>query len=396
MASGSHNTHSRLAPSASSRWTTCTASPRFLKDNADRLPEDTGSEYANEGTQAHDYAEAILTGRIELDSIPLPFQAAVGYYVKHCRDLVTPDAEVFVESKVPLFYQQEDTGTCDFAVVSDGRIVIADLKYGAGVLVEAEQNKQLAIYAYSFAVALRKEGLWAPDDNWTVEMQIVQPRHHADTPVRTWSITLGELHEFCRDIDAAAERIRLEQDLVFAPSDSACRWCPAKMLCPARRADLLDALPDFDDLPEPPRKGAAAPVLEEEAVAKMVQLYENRKKLEKAIEYAEEYLFNLAQQGRPAPGTKLVQGRPGNRQWRDEEAADKLIRQKISADQRYVRKLVSPTVAAELLDLENCSTRFRKLFDNLVVRGEGRPTLALESDKRPAIASLVDGLPECE
>jgi len=395
MQSGSHNTHSRLAPSSASRWTTCTASVKFLKDNADKLPKDTGSEYANEGTQAHDYAEAILTGRLKLDEIPAEFQKAVSYYVEHCRSLITTDAEVFVEQQVPLFYQPGDTGTCDFCVVREGHITVTDLKFGAGVLVEAEENKQLAIYAFSFAKMLRDEGLWTPAADWIVEMQIVQPRHHADVPIRTWSMTLGELREFCRDIDTAAELIRNDQGLVFRPSDSACRWCSGKLLCPAMRQDLLDALPDFDDLtiPAPRSKvDAAPPVLEDDAVAKLVLLFENRKKLEKAIAYAEEYLYDLAQQGRPAPGTKLVQGRPGNRAWGDEEAADKLIRQKLNADERYVKKLVSPTVAAELLDIQNQSKKFQNLFDKLVTRSDGRPTLALTSDKRPAIGSMLDGL----
>ena len=386
MASGSHNTHSRLAPSSASRWTTCTASVGFIAENHEEIPPDVGSAYADEGTQAHDYAEAILSGRLNIDDIPLQFQKHVGYYVDHCFSLVTPGAEVFIESKVPLFYQESDTGTCDFAVVSEGRITVADLKYGAGVLVEAENNKQLAIYAYSFAKSLAKEGLWTPHHTWTVEMQIIQPRHHADTPVRTWTVTLGDLGEFCRNISEAAGRIYNGGYTEFAPSDSACRWCRAKSICPALRKDLLDALPDFDELPS---KSDPAPDID-----KLVHLYENRKKLERAIEYAEQVLYEMAQQGRPAPGTKLVQGRPGNRAWADEEAADKLIRQKLNADQRYIRKLVSPTVAAELLDIENCSTRYRKLFDKLVVRSEGRPTLALASDKRPAIQAAVDALPD--
>ena len=34
--------------------------------------------------------------------------------------------------------------------IRDGRVIVRDLKYGQGVLVEAENNAQLAIYALSF------------------------------------------------------------------------------------------------------------------------------------------------------------------------------------------------------------------------------------------------------
>ena len=50
-----------LNPSSAERWTTCTASPKFIFDNWDKLPpHDTF--YNQEGTTAHEVASALLQG----------------------------------------------------------------------------------------------------------------------------------------------------------------------------------------------------------------------------------------------------------------------------------------------------------------------------------------------
>ncbi len=41
-----------LGPSASGRWSICTASPAFIVEHADQIPKDS-STYADEGTVAH-------------------------------------------------------------------------------------------------------------------------------------------------------------------------------------------------------------------------------------------------------------------------------------------------------------------------------------------------------
>jgi hypothetical protein len=151
--SGSHNGHARLAPSASERWMHCTASVEACAGI-----KDSGSEYATEGTQAHDYAEAVLSGKLPIEKVPEDFRPHVKFYTDHCQKLIQPGMVAYVESKVPLFYSPEDTGTVDFAVASEDVVRIRDLKYGAGVLVDAQDNPQLAIYAISLIRDLRERG----------------------------------------------------------------------------------------------------------------------------------------------------------------------------------------------------------------------------------------------
>ena len=81
--SGSHNAHARLSPSSADRWARCTASTQFIEENADRIPPDKGSVYAEEGTKAHDYCEAVLTGKTSINEVPLDFRPHVQFYVDH-------------------------------------------------------------------------------------------------------------------------------------------------------------------------------------------------------------------------------------------------------------------------------------------------------------------------
>lgn len=408
MASGSHNAHSRLAPSAASRWAKCTASVRYIQENQHRIPEDKGSVYANEGTEAHDWAEKVLTGKISRDKVPTQFMPHLGVYLDHIDELRAANGEEFIEVQVPLFYSPNDNGTCDYAMVWDDLVIIRDLKYGAGVRVDAEFNAQLAIYGLSLIHKLSEDPLYEFTDDTVCDFGIVQPRFQGEEPIRSWKTTIGELRPFVERMKATAQSIWANtDDLTFAPSESACRWCPAKAFCEARIASLTDDVGVSADalaaLPDLTKEEKKLPIQEKIAVRMgeqnedtLVKLYAKRKEIKSWLEDIEEYLTERATSGNPMPGTKLVIGRQGNRTWIDPEQADKVLGRKLGADERYIRKLISPAQAEAALDLKNQSTRFKNVFDSLVNRAEGQPVLALESDPRPAINAGLDLLPDTD
>lgn len=495
--SGSANSHARLSPSSSKRWTTCTASIGYIEANTHRIPGDGSSRYSDEGTEAHDWAEKVLNGEIEDSEVPEHFAPALEY-VAHCRTLIeeNPHSESFIEYEAALFYETEPvekerngetvmalpSGTVDFALITEEKIIIRDLKYGAGVLVEAEGNTQLAIYAMSIIKELQDEGFYSFAPDTAISLGIVQPRYRGDEPVKTWELSLAELEHFCEEITEAAaatytlpelpddfppvpwgttyigevewSRIKdLKEDteieglfvtngedwvptdeldagyyalvwnspiipilfpgLKFEPSEDACRWCPAKGFCAARARELseafepegIDVLADLPDLSKEDKKlpiveriGKLLPhigaELEDET---LVAIYAKEKAIRAFLSDIGDYLEERALAGDPAEGTKLVLGRAGNSAWTDEEAAEKLIRQELKLEERTNRKLISPTQAREKLKevLEN-RTRFRNLFESLVTRSEGKKVLALASDKRPAVESVIDDLPMLE
>jgi len=421
-ASGSHNDHARLAPSASERWSQCSASVAVCGNT-----KDEGSVFANEGSTAHDYAEAVLSGKITIEEVPQDFRPHIRYYVDFCNSLIAPGAEVLVESKVPLFYSPNETGTTDFAVILEDQIDVVDLKYGAGVLVDAVNNPQLAIYGLSLVRDLQATGLYDFGPATTVNIRIVQPRHHADDPIRLWAISLADLEEFCRPLEYVAVQIKegmrrinawkeknkgepdlneVAPALKFAPSIEACRWCPVKSKCSARAewltscvstadASGLDSLVALPEITKDEKKADAvvrvtkAGFVDDET---LVAIFEKAKSIRQWLDDVEDYLADQALSGAPVPGTKLVMGREGNRAWANEDAADNFLRgQRLKEAERYNFKLKSPTQIEELLaEKLASSTRTANLFKQHVVRSAAKPSLALVSDKRPAI-STADG-----
>lgn len=431
--SGSFNAHARLAPSSSKTWTNCTAAPAYVEANKHLVPEDTSSVYSKEGTAAHDHAADILLGKKKLIDIPMEFQDAVGTYVDHCLALVPEGVKYDVEVKVPLFYQPDQSGTCDFAIVTDERVTVRDYKHGAGVLVTSEENPQLAIYAYSMICNL--DGVFDFTDDTIIDIKVVQPRHHMAEDDEPWVLTLGEFRKFCDAITekakiatAAVEAVRAEnmaagvdvspseiisvspKGTEFLPQDGdegSCRWCKAKGFCGARHADttgdsrtsaMLALMPDMtvetldlevmNDSEIAPKDGETL------KLEYLVAVFRNKKKIEKFLKDVEEYLENRAV-AEDLPGLKWVEGRQGNRAWADEDAAETFCKnQKLKLEERCTIKLKTPAqVEAALKDaLKNPRTKSR--FEKLVRRSEGRPVLVPAEDKRPALAAPKDIMPD--
>jgi hypothetical protein len=418
--SGSHNTHSRLSPSDAKRWVNCTASIAATA----HIPKDD-SVYASEGTEAHDWAEGVLSGTTVIDEVPLGMRPYIQAYVDHCNSL-RPDAahEVFIEAKVPLFYMPEENGTCDFAIISNDRIWIRDYKHGAGVLVEAEDNLQLAIYAQSFIDA--NADLYDFSPTTIVDIGIVQPRYRGEDIVRTWELTIADLQEFCKDVTSAVEKIR-SGDTEFVPGEETCRWCPKawKGQCPARVAaattdfalpdidplDLLAALPPLEKEDEKLEAGERLAtristmeidgVIEDGAVLmtddRLMALLRNKKNIIAFLEDAEELVSIRVQSGDNFGGRmKMVLGREGNRAWRNTEEAETFLKnQGLKQEERYDFTLISPTKAEKLLK-DKLSKRGATRYKELVDRSPGKPVVAFAEDKRPAITGGLDALPPVE
>ena len=96
--------------------------------------------------------------------------------------------------------------------------------------------------------------------------------------------------------------------------------------------------------------------------------------------YLQEYAQKQLQQGYAIPGWKLVEGR-STRRFTDQDAAFKAIEADgISEAMLYERSPISLTAAEKLLGRK----RFAEVCGTWVEKPKGKPTLAPESDKRPA------------
>ncbi len=84
------------------------------------------------------------------------------------------------------------------------------------------------------------------------------------------------------------------------------------------------------------------------------------------------------------PGWKVVAGKKGNRKWVDDIIVeDELKKMRLSKDEMYKMKLISPTDAEKMFKKDN-PKRWSKLQD-FITQSEGPPAIVEESDKRPAL-----------
>ena len=403
--SGSTNTHSKLSPSGAKCWASCSSSVKYIEENASRIPKEEESVYAAEGTQAHDYCEEILLKALELEmsskkfednfgltglhNVPDDFRPHVKMYVSECLSHVQYGvSEVFVEAKVPLYYRLDDTGTVDFACINPKTIIVRDFKYGAGVKVDAEGNEQSAIYGRS--IVDDQDVFYDFADEMMVSIGIVQPRYRGDNPISTWDLSVGELRDFTKEIEDVAHAIQNGGETKFAPSEDACRWCPVKGFCVARLNQVLEILPDLNE------EAFDTPDITTLSDAELVNIYKNGKEAAKFIADVGQYLEERGLSGDIAEGTKIVQGRQGNTAWTDKEEARKWLNntQKLPLDDCMPRSIATPTQAAKLLKEKLKKTVTKNKFDSLTSRSEGKKVLALSTDKRPAIETAVDALPD--
>jgi hypothetical protein len=359
--------HAQLSASGSSRWLTCTGSVK-----AESQFPNTSSSYAMEGTTAHSLAERCLTEDItpnyylnkQLDGYTVDDEmvdnvAAYVAYVKSFTGIHFYEVRVNFSEWIP-----EGFGTSD-AIVIDNKtntVHVIDLKYGKGVPVDAENNSQGMLYAlgvlseYSFIY-----------DIDTVVIHIYQPRIKNYS---SWSISATELLKWAEWAKQRAEEA-LQDDAPRTPSDKACQWCKAKATCKA----LLDhthkiIMHDFDELDD---------IKPDSLTNKELKVIQDNAKLIKSwLDAVESHIFDMLNRGQSFDGYKLVEGR-STRSWISEDETAKVLSEKLSADELFTQKLISPAQAEKLLKTQ------KSLLDGLVNKSEGKPTLVPSCDKRPSL-----------
>lgn len=395
---GNNDVHALLSPSGAKKWLTCSASLACEKD----IPNASGKA-AVTGTACHTIAEVHLNQYIKGTALPLdrevgayvldegkgPIKALISpmkgavlitadmieqvrKYTDYCKPIIDVATYAKLEMRVnltevlhPGYEGVETFGTADLVAVQElantdeHMLIIGDLKTGRH-RVEAKENKQLMLYALGVYRRLKRRY-----NITVVRLVIFQPYAGGASE---WDISVEGLELFAK---FAQKRALLALDAYFRgkknlkasdfrPSVDGCQWCRFSEQCAARTKTVNSVLAEEleDDF--------ALELTPEQLVAE----YEKLPLLRQHIDKVEKAMAAALHSGKKVPGYKLVEGRPGNRAWKDAEKVTELYGDKLTKE-----VLMTPTEAVKVIQEEE--------LKDFITCKPGAPCVATADDKRP-------------
>lgn len=395
---GNNDVHALLSPSGAKKWLSCAASLACEKD----IPNTSGKA-AVLGTACHTIAEVHLNQYIKGTALPLerevgayvldegkgPIKALISpikgavlitadmieqvrKYTDYCKPIIDVATYAKLEMRVnltevlhPGYEGVETFGTADLVAVQElantdeHMLIIGDLKTGRH-RVEAKENKQLMLYALGVYRRLKRRY-----NITVVRLVIFQP---CAGGASEWDISVEGLELFAKfaqkrallALDAYSRGKKNLKASDFRPSVDGCQWCRFSEQCAARTKTVNSVLAEEleDDF--------ALELTPEQLVAE----YEKLPLLRQHIDKVEKAMAAALHSGKKVPGYKLVEGRPGNRAWKDAEKITELYGDKLTKE-----VLMSPTEAVKVIPEEE--------LKDFITRKPGAPCVASADDKRP-------------
>ncbi len=386
--------HALLSPSSSHRWLECTPSAK-LEALEPTIPQ---SEFAEEGTEAHLLAFIKLSYMLKKISAEVygnqfevfrmssrfyspEFNEYVTSYCQEVMDIINLDyagekVEVFLEEKVSFDdIVKNGSGTSDVVIIGETFIHIVDLKFGKGVPVSAIGNTQLRLYALGALKTFRLRGVYN-----IARMTIIQPRLYDKS---TDTVVVTDLNQWAETFVKPRAELALKGEGPFIPGDH-CKFCRLKGKCEALAQAQLKAAQDQFELAvveEDNKPVVLEPSqMSPEMLARILEIAPKFQEwLNSVTSYAKSAMIN---QELKIPGYKLVRGR-STRVITDEAKVHEILRTNGYEEDVLLtpRKLLGITA----LEKNVGKKVFENLVGNYVIKPEGAPTVALESDKREAI-----------
>lgn len=393
--------HAILAPSASKRWIECPPSAR-----AELTCPQRDTLYTQEGTIAHSLAELMLNyykGHGETTSFEdmKSEMRRVGPLAEECINLVgecqelgldfwemaetvhdyyvvpvfedyleasatDPDARLLVEAELKLDgFIPEGFGSSDAVILYDDHLKVYDLKYGKGLMVDAKDNTQMLCYA--LGAAFGPGELYATNH---ITMTILQPRLQH---ISSWTITYEDLMYWAHHILKPKAEMAFKGEGEYSAGDHCkfCRFAPKCRACALRAKVVSEAY------------GEPA-MLSPEEIAEALKMAESIKTWAARIE---EYATNaILADSSAIPGWKVVEGRSVRKIVDQQAAMDALHENGFTDD-----VILKPKELKTLTDLQKIlkGKAFDAILGAYVIKPQGKPTLAPESDRRPAMTDAA-------
>lgn len=375
--------HAILSASSASRWMACPPSARLELNY-----ENKTSEYAAEGTLAHELGELELRRNLEgmstrkynseikkIQSNELFTKDMPDYveiYVNTCMEKLaeakskTSDAIFKIEQRLDFSeWVPDGFGTGDFVIIADGTMEICDLKYGKGVPVSAIDNKQMRLYALG---AIAEFGFLYDIQN--VRMTIIQPR--LDN-ISTDEVSADDLLKWAEEVLKPIAELAFKGEGEFCAGDH-CTFCRAKAVCKARAEKNMElAQYEFAD-PNVLNKFDIADIL-----AKADEFI-------KWVKDVQDFALEQALLGEQYPGFKVVEGRSNRRYTDTEKVAEILL-----ANDYLEEEIYKPKELQGISNMEKVvgKKKLVELVGDYIEKPQGKPVLVPESDKRPVFNSAA-------
>ena len=370
--------HALLSASSSHRWIACPPSVRLCENY-----EDTGSEYAQEGTEAHSLCEYKLRKALGMKADPVGTMAFYSDEMEQCAEAYTAyviellsevkercrDPLVLIEQRLDYSrFAESGFGTGDCIIVSDKTLYVIDYKHGKGVEVAAEGNSQMKCYALG-ALELF-DGIY---DIESVCMTIYQPRREN---ISSFTVDKEDLYRWAETVLAPAAKLAYAGEGEFYAGEH-CRFCGAKAVC-RKRAEYNLELAHYD-FAMPATLG----------VSEIAGILDKADELISWTSAVKEYALRQALNGTEYPGYKIVEGRSKRKYVDADKVADAVAK---AGYYPYSKTVLSLTEMTKLLGKK----KFNELLGGLIEKPPGKPTLVQQSDKRPAIHTAKEDFSENE
>lgn len=360
--------HALLTASGSKRWLSCTPSARL-----EATFEEKETTAAAEGTAAHALAEYKVkralryfckrpVSEYEDEAMDMATDDYAAFILEQMAEMrkAGSDPTVMIETRLDFSdYVPDGFGTGDCVIIGGDTLHIVDLKYGAGLVVEAEGNSQMMLYALG---ALQQFGCLY--DVKKILMTIFQPRREN---ISTAELSVEMLMEWAENFVKPKAKMAFAGEGEYLPGEW-CLFCKAADKCRARaEANLKLAREEF---------GLPPLLSDEEVEALLPRLPDMVKWANDLLAYALDAAVN---HGKQWEGFKLVEGR-AVRKFADEDAVAKAAEENGYRD-IYRRSLINLTDMERMMGKK----KFQELLGAYIVKPSGKPTLVPVSDKRPAL-----------
>lgn len=407
--------HAKFSPSKMQRIIACPGSVAL-----ESTFTDVRSNYADEGTVAHEIASRCLQQKLDavvfvgksytvtkegavIETttaekcfvIDAQFAEFVQVYIDGVRRLAHGKL-LLVEQRVE-FSQAIGVpgqfGTSDVIIydAETEELIVIDLKFGMGVKVYAGSNEQMLTYAVgsveTFAEVLGPIA--------KVRLIVSQPRlDHWDE----WECDMLDIAEHINKMNGAAMVAKLavynyEHDLNLAPEyfqagEKQCMFCKAKASCPILAAYVSQSVYDDAEVLQDVHKIETFPTPRIAGPALIGARYGALDLIEQWIKATRAEVERMVFAGMEVIGPdglrmKLGEGKKGNRAWVDEKVAEGVLAGQLSPDKLYKpRSLISPSEADKLLNKKKTAQQW-ELIKPLYKQAPGKPKVMLGSDPTP-------------